>query len=376
MVIIEKVDTQNKQQVKRFIDFHYNLYKGVPQWCPPFYQDMYTMLDRTKHPYYKHSDADFFLATRDGEIVGRIAALENKPFNKYHGTKDAEFYLFDTIDDQEVANALFNTVFEWARNRGLNNVVGQKGFSPFDGYGIQIEGFDEHQMMTMMVYNYPYYSKLVEALGFEKEVDFVSCYLDPKKYILPEKVRLVAERVLEKGTFKVARFKNKKELLGWVGKIAKAYNNTFIKNWEYYPLSDEEINYSVEQVLTIANPKLIKLITYNDDVIGFLFGFQDVTPALQRGKGKLNLFSIIDMLLELRRTKWIAMNGAGVLPEFHGRGGNALLYYEMEKTLHEFNFEHAELTQVAETTPQMRKDLINLGGVPYKNHRVYHKRLD
>lgn len=376
MVTIEKVDTNNKTQVKRFIDFHYHLYEGVPQWCPPIYSDMEMMLNRDKHPYYKHSDADFFIAVRDGKDVGRIAALENKPFNRAHDKKDAEFYLFDTINDQEVANALFGAVFDWARSRGLNNLVGQKGFSPFDGYGIQVEGYEHHQMMTMMVYNFDYYPKLVEALGFEKEVDFISCYIDAKKYVLPEKVKMIAERVLEKGTFKVVKFKNKKDLLTWVDKIGTAYNDTFVKNWEYYPLSKEEIDFSVKQILDIADPKLIKLITYQDKVIGFLFGFPDVTPALQRAKGKLNLFTLIDLLLELKKTRWISMNGAGVLPEYHGRGGNALLYYEMEHTLRDFNFDHAELTQVAETTQQMRKDLINLGGVPYKNHRVYHKRLD
>ena len=100
------------------------------------------MLNHDKHPFYEHSDAEFFIAVKDGKDVGRIAALENKPFNAYHGTKDAEFYFFDSINDQEVANALFQTVFDWAKARGLNHIVGPKGMSPFDGYGIQVEGYD------------------------------------------------------------------------------------------------------------------------------------------------------------------------------------------------------------------------------------------
>jgi len=142
MLTIQPVDTANKPQVKQFVEFPFKLYKDCPQWVPPLFTDSYLQLNRKKHPFFEHSDADFFLAFRDGKLVGRIAAMENKPFNKCHNTKDAEFYFFDSINDQEVANALFASVFDWAKKRGLNRVVGPKGMSAFDGYGIQIEGFD------------------------------------------------------------------------------------------------------------------------------------------------------------------------------------------------------------------------------------------
>ncbi|MEN6409161.1 MAG: hypothetical protein ABFD44_05540 [Anaerolineaceae bacterium] len=376
MVTIEKVDTKNKTQVSRFIQIPFRLYANCPQWVPPFLVDAKTMLNREKHPFYEHSDADFFIAVKDGKDVGRIAALENRPFNQYHKTQDAEFYLFDCENDQETANALFQTVFDWAKARGLNRVVGPKGFSAFDGYGIQIEGNDLRQMMTMMNYNYPYYRDLVETVGFTKEVDFVSCYLPHSAFNLPEKVKLVAERVQERGTFKVQRFKNKKELMQWAPKVGEAYNNTFVNNWEYYPLTKREVDFMLDNLLTVADPKLIKIILHNEDVVGFLFAFPDITPAMQRSKGHLAPWSIVDMLLELKRTEWVSLNGAGILPEYHGRGGNALLYTEMQKTMDEFHFEHAELTQVAETAVQMRQDLINVGGKAYKNHRVYQIHLD
>jgi hypothetical protein len=128
-------------------------------------------------------------------------------------------------------------------------------------------------------------------------------------------------------------------------------------------------------MLAVADHRLLKIITHDEDVVGFLFGWPDLSAALQRARGRLLPTGIFDILLEMRRTKWIALNGAGILPEFHGRGGNALLYSEMEKTMQEYKFEHADLTQVAETAVQMRADLINLGGKSYKNHRVYHKFL-
>ncbi len=375
MVSIIKIDTQDKKQVNQFIQFHFDLYKDCPQWVPPFIVDWQTMMNPKKHPYYEHSDAEFFLAMRDGKVVGRIAAMENKPFNMYHKTKDGEFYFFDSLDDQEVANALFNTVFEWAKARGLNHIVGPKGFGPLDGYGIQVEGFENRQMMNMMNYNYPYYSKLVEAIGFEKEVDFVSCYIPAHQFHLDPRIHEIARRVQERGIFQVKRFKNKAELVSWADRIGTAYNDTFVQNWEYYPLSPKEVKHVVDTIIQVVNPKLIKIITADDKVVGFLLGFQDVSEAMQRGKGKLTPFTVIDLLLEMRKTKWISFNGMGILPEYHGRGGNALLYSEMEDTLHSFNFEHADLTQVAETTKLMRKDLENVGGKPYKNHRVFHKHI-
>lgn len=376
MVQVQKIDTNDRKQVDRFIQIYMDLYQGCPQWVPPFYSDVRLMLDRKKHPFYEHSEADFFIATKDGKDVGRIAALENKPFNEYHGTKDAEFYFFDSVNDQEVANELFQTVFDWAKAKGLNHIVGPKGMSPFDGYGIQVEGFEHHQIMTMMNYNFNYYPTLVESLGFEKEVDFVSCYIPAPKFQLDPRIKLIAEKVVQKGTFNVVRFKNKAALVKYADRIGEAYNKTFVNNWEYYPLTHKEVMFSVNQVINFADPRLIKIIEHQGDVVGFLFAFHDVSKALQRAKGKLNLFSLIDILLEVGRTDWVSFNGMGVLPEYHGRGGNALLYSEMEKTMTEFKFEHADLTQVAETTKQMRKDLENVGGKAYKNHRVYHKHLD
>jgi hypothetical protein len=128
--------------------------------------------------------------------------------------------------------------------------------------------------------------------------------------------------------------------------------------------------------LLIADPKLIKVITYEDNAIGFLFGFPDLSAAMQRANGKLLPFGIIDIMREIKRTHWIAFNGMGILPEYQGHGGNAILYSETEKILQSAErFEHADLTQVAETAVQMRQDLINLGGKPYKNHRVFVKKI-
>jgi len=374
MLIIEKVDMDNKKQVKRFVELPYRIYANCLQWVPPLNVDAYNQLNRKKHPFHEHSDVEFFLAVRDGHDVGRIAVIENKPFNDYHKTHKADFYLFECENDLEAATALFNIAFEWARARELDVVVGPKGFGPLDGYGLLTFGHEHRQ--TMLNYNHAYYQQLVEAQGFEKEVDFVSCYLPADQFKIPDRVEQIAERVMQRGHLEVKKFKNKKELLSWADRIGTAYNDAFVNNWEYYPLSQREIDFVVENILTIADHRLMKIITHGDDVVGFLFAFYNVSAALQRAKGKLFPFGLLDILMEMRRTKTVSVNGMGILPQFQGHGGNALLYYAMGKTLLEFQqFVHVEMTQVAETTEQMRADLKNLNGIEYKNNRVYRKYI-
>ena len=375
MLTIEKVDTANRAQIRRFIKVPFRLYKQHPQWVPPIRSDVALMLNRKKHPFYEHSTADFFIAVRDGQDIGRIAALENCNYNKHHDVRTAQFYLFDCEDDSEAAAALFQRVFEWARAHNLDTLVGPKGFSAFDGYGLLQEGFEHRQMMNMMNYNYPYYLRLVDEAGFEKEVDFVSHFVIPEDLRLPERLYRIAERAKRHHRLEVIRFKTKRELRQWAGKIGQAYNNAFVKNWEYVPLTEREISFVVDTIMLVANPKLIKIIAQDGNVVGFAFGWPDVSAAMQRCKGRLFPFGIVDLLLEMRRTSRISGNGVGILPEFQGRGGNALLYSEMERTVGEFGFKYYEMTQIAETAVQMRKDLETLGGKPYKNHRVYRKSL-
>ncbi|MDD2521576.1 MAG: GNAT family N-acetyltransferase [Anaerolineaceae bacterium] len=376
--MLEILNVNTKSLQKEFVEFQYKLYEDCPQFVPPFRSDIFMMMNKEKHPFYDHSDSDHFIAKRDGKVVGKIAALENKPFNEFHHVKDAQFYLFDCIDDQEVANALFDKVTEWARGRGLTHIVGPKGYGPLDGYGIQVEGFEHRQMMNMMNYNYPYYQQLAENYGFVKEVDFVSSYLEPQNYELPEKIKKAVEIVKKRGRLRVMNFRNKKHVIEWKYKIKDAYNRAFVHNWEYYPLSDRELDYAVDNAIQVVVPSLLNIIlNEDDDIVGFVLPFPDVSAAMQKNKGRLGPVGIIRLLRELKTTQWLDFNGIGILPEYQGMGGNALLMDALLKAAQaDKRFIHSELTQVAETAIQMRKDLDNLGVRYYKNHRVYGKNID
>jgi GNAT superfamily N-acetyltransferase len=375
--MIEIIKVETKAQRKEFVEFQYSLYRDSKQFVPPFKNDIYAMMNEKKHPFYDHSISEFFLAKRDGKVVGKLSMLINRPFNEYHGTKDSEFYLFDCIDDQGVANALFDLATRWTLEHGMNRIVGPKGYGPLDGYGIQVEGFEHRQMMNMMNYNYPYYQRLVESYGFVKEVDFVSSYVKLDEFVLPEKIKKAIEIAKKRGSLTVKSFKNKKEIYAWKDKLRDAYNKSFVKNWEYYPLSDRELKFVIDNAIGFVIPKIVKFILDKDgEAVGFVLPFPDVSATMQKNKGKLGPIEIVRLMRALNQTEWLDFNGIGILPEYQGMGGNALLMEALGAAAREHpRFVHAELTQVAETATQMRKDLANLGVRFYKNHRVYKKEL-
>lgn len=371
--MIEIIPVETKKEKKAFVEFQYELYKDVPQFVPPFKADVYMQLNKEKHPWYEHSESDQWIAQRDGKVVGRIAALENKRFNDFHKTKQGSFYLFDCINDQNVANALFDTAIAWAKARGLNQIVGPKGYGPLDGYGIQIEGNDHRQMMNMMNYNFPYYQTLVETYGFTKEVDFVSSFVKPQEFVMPEKIKKAVGIARKRARLTIKSFKDKKEIRAWKTRIKEAYNGAFVQNWEYYPLTDRELDYVLNNALLVVIPTMVQVIlNENGDLVGFVLPFPDISRAMQKNKGKMGPIEIIRLLLELNKTDWVCYNGIAILPEYQGMGGNALLFDTLlAATQKHPRLVNGELSQVAETAVQMRKDLLNLGVKPYKNHRVY-----
>jgi hypothetical protein len=375
MLRIEKVDIGRRSQVRRFVDIAYRLYADYPNWVPPIRLDMNAMLNPRKHPFYEHSEAGFFIAVRDGHDVGRIAALENTRYNDYHKKSEGQFYLFECVDDPEAAQALFEAACSWASNRGLTAVVGPKGLGPFDAYGFLEKGFEHRQTMTMLAYNPPYYIDMATRAGFKKEVDFITHIIDAVGWELDQRIENVASRTKERSGLTIRTFSSKREIKEWAERIARAYNNSFIDNWEYVPLTDAEIDFIVANIMVVVRPDLIKLITQGERIVGFLLAFPDISGGMQKAGGRLLPFGLVSLLRAMRTKEWVVANGIGILPEFQKRGGNALLYHEIVQTFKAAGFKRYEMTQIAESAVKMRSDLVKIGGVPHKNHRVYRKKL-
>lgn len=369
MLTTEVIDPDSRTDVRRFIELPYRLYRDDPNWVPPLRRDAALVLNRERHPFYEHSDASFFVAVRDGRVVGRIGALELRPYNRAHGVRQVSFTMFDCEEDAEAAGALFDRVLGWALARRLDRAVGPRGLSALDGYGVLVHGFDRRQLMTMTSYNAPWYPRLLEAHGFRKEVDFVTYQLSSASFVMPRALRRAAERA--QASLRIVRHGSTRALVRAARSIGDTYNRAFVDNWEFYPITSREVDFLVEQVRPLADHRLMTFIAAGDETVGFVLAFPDVSEALQRAWGRLTPVALVRLLLARRRARSVALNGAGILPQYQGRGGNALLYVQLERAIRAGGFDWAELPQVAETATRMRRDLERLGAMPIKTHRVY-----
>jgi hypothetical protein len=372
MEIIE-VNTSDRQQVRWFTALPFDLYKGTQQWVPPLSTDAVWPLKRNKNPFYRDGDAIFLLAIDSGRPVGRVAVLDNHRYNQFNNQRAAFFYFFECADDLPLAKALFERGFSWAKSRGLEHIIGPKGFTVFDGLGMLVKGF-EHRPAFGQPYNLPYYPGLVESLGFESKGELVSGYLDQDTEF-PQKIHHIADKLKVRRGLSVIHCETRRELRKVISKLKDIYNASLGGTEGNLPLTDEEVNSLTSQLLWFADPKLIKLVMKDAEVIGFLLAYPDISSALQRTRGKLFPFGWISLLLELRRTTWININGAGISDQYRGTGGTAILFSEMYKSVVDSRYRFAEVVQIGSENENMQREMRNFGIDFYKTHRLYARCL-
>lgn len=371
---VRKIDTEQKRDVQQFVGFPFQLYRDCPQWVPPWISSVKNNLNRHQNPFYRHSMADFFLAESEGQTLGRVAAIHNRRYNEYHGAKTAFFGYFDVVEDVEAAHALFDAVADWARAQGLDEILGPRGIMGSDTGGVLVEGF-EHRAAMGVPYNFPYYDGFIRDSGFEKDTDYLSGYLGGD-YQLPERLHRIAERAKARRGFWVKTFESKREMRQWAPRVVEAHHEAFSQNHTFYPPSAEEIAIIMDLIITIADRRLIKLVMKDERIVGFVFAYPDLSAGLQKAKGRLWPFGWFYILRERKRTRWVNINGLGVLPAHRGLGSNAILYTELEKALRACDFEHADLIQAEEGNYKSLADMEALGVKWYKRHRGYRRTLE
>jgi hypothetical protein len=371
---ILQLDPSNRKHCKAFLDLPFRLYADIPQWVPMMDSDAKLMLDTKKHPFYKHSRAAFFLVQQNGRAVGRLAVLDNHLFNQYNHSSEGFFYLFECENDLEAALGLFDAGCRWARDRGLTIVTGPHGFTALDGGGLLIKGF-EHRPAFGMLYNPQYYADLLEKCGFERLFDSVSGYIDAN-IVFPERISELSERIQQRRGLHIARFNSRKDIRALIPKLKDLYNGALVGTEGGVPLTDEEVHTLAAQLLWFADPKLIKIVMKGDQPVGFLLAYPDISKALQKTKGRLFPFGWLTMLLELRRSDFLNINGAGIIEEYRGSGGTAILFSEMFKTVKEGGrFRSGEAVQIGTENDRMQREMKNFGIDFYKMHRTYKKTL-
>ncbi|MHC5078528.1 MAG: hypothetical protein ACYTHN_05890 [Planctomycetota bacterium] len=370
---VAPLDTERSGDVRQFIRFPFDLYRGDPFWVPPILSDMEKVFRRKEHPFYRHADADFFLAERGRGTVGRIAVAENRRFNQTQGRRTAVFDHFEVFEDLEAARGLLEAAGQWARERGLNELIGPRGFLPGEGLGWLVEGFD-FAPATGSAYNPPYYDRFAKDSGFEPLDDYLSGHLHGDA-VFPERIPEIAEKVKRRRGFRIQAFRNKGEMRRWIPRVTEVYNRAFSGGPGFCPIDEEEAAIIAERILSIANPQLVKLVMKGDEIVGFLFAYPNINAALRKAKGKLWPFGWLSILREAKRTRWVDVNGVGLLPEVQGRGANAVLYDALEKTLRAFGFEHANIVQINEKDQKIAGDMKALGVQWCVRHRVYRRAL-
>lgn len=366
---IKVVDNNSKSDIDQFIKFPFDLYRECPQWVPTMSSELTAAMDKKSHPFYEHSDAAFLIAESEGQTLGRLAVIHNQNFCNYHNESVAFFYYFESINDQQVSHALFETAFDWARKRNIKKIKGPKGMLRSNGLGILVEGFDYLPAMGIP-YNYSYFQDLIESIGFQKTTDHLSGFMDASQK-LPEKLYQIAEKVKEKNRFWIKTFTSKKEMEKWIPLVNTVHHEAFKNNPDYYPSTDKEFELLAKTMIQIMDPKLVKLIMKEDELAGFIITYADISRGLQKAKGQIWPTGWIHLLQEKKQTRKININGLGLLPKFQGLGANALLYTELEKTVRSSNFTKAEIVQVDERNFLSKSDMNTLGTNWNKRHRTY-----
>lgn len=366
---VRMINTERSSDRKAFTSLPFRIYKKNQFWVPPFETELSLVLDRTKHPMYEHSTADFFIVESGKEVVGRIAVIHNKNYCRFHNEEIGFLYYFEAEDDLEISRLLFSTAFDWCRKRGLKSVVGPKGMIRSSGTGLLIKGFDFYPAMGIL-YNMPYYASMWEDSGLTKLSDYASGFMT-RDFQLPEKIHEMADRVRKRGNFWIKTFTNSSEIRNWIPRIEIVHDEAFSKNPSFHPSTPAEFRMMAENLIAVHRPGLMKLIMCGEEVAGFVISHPDIYAALQRTKGKLYPFGWIDILQEMKHTKVGDLNGIGILPKFQGLGANLLVYSEMDKTLRATQWERAELIQVDERNYKSKSDMENMGVTFHKIHRVF-----
>lgn len=365
-VTISPVHT--KADRERFIRFLWRIYDGNPAWVPPLLIDRRKLMDKAKNPFYQHAEAEFLIAERNGEMVGRIGAIVNHNHNKEHKDKVGFFGFFECIDDQSVANALFDQAKAFLKSRGMTSMRGPASPSVNDEYGMLIEGFDKSPTV-LMPYNPPYYPLLLERYGFSKAKDLYS-YLLRQSTVYSEKLERVNNYVKErhKLTFRSLDMKNFDRD---VERIKDIYNRAWEKNWGYVPMTDEEIDALAADLKPIVIPDLVIFAESYGKTIGFALSLPDINVPLKYNKKGRLLPGLIRFVVHKKKINLVRIIVLGVLPEHLNTGAAGVLFYETAVRAKNLGYEYGEAGWVLEDNVRMVRAAEALRGEIVKKYRIY-----
>ena len=374
-IIIKKVSS--KKELKTFIRFNYELYKGNPYSVPDLYDDMLNTFSSKKNAAFEFCEAEYFLAYKDNKVVGRVAAIINNRANQTWDKKEVRFGWIDFIDDEEVSSALLKAVEDWGKQRGMDTITGPLGFTDMDAEGMLIEGFDQLGTMAT-IYNYPYYPQHMEKLGFEKDADWVEF----KLYVpdqLPEKFVRISEIILQKYKLKIKKLTRKEIKEKHYGqKIFDLINEAYAPLYGFSKMTQGQIDQYVNTYLPLLDLRMVSIVETEDgELVAAGISMASLSKALQKAKGRILPFGWFYLLkaLFIKRPKVLDLLLVGVKPEYQSKGVNALLFYDLVPTFKKMGFVYGESNPELEENKKVQAQWSAFESVQHKRRRAFKKAI-
>ena len=376
MPVTVKAIPHTKSELKKYVKFGVDLYKGNEFYVPPVIFDDVATLNPNVNPAFEHCDAQCFMAYRDGKPVGRITAIINHKVNQKYNDKTMRWGFVEFIDDTEVVDALFKAVEEWGAERGMTNMVGPMGFTDMDHEGMLIEGFDYLGTMPT-IYNFDYYPRHMERLGMVKDVDWVEFRLDvPDK--VPEKMQRIADIVSKKYNLHCVHTKSIKKLKNEYGQaLFELINEAYANLYGYSQLSQRQIEYYINQYLSLLRLDNISVIVdSNNKLVGVGITMPSLSRALQKGRGRIFPFGWFHILRALKgHTDRVDLMLVAIKPEYQNKGVNAMLFADLIPSYIRLKYRYAETNLELEDNNNVQKQWEYFTRVQHRRRRAYKKEI-
>ncbi len=364
----------NRRELKDFIQMVWKINADDPNWVPPLMMDRFKILNKEKNPFYKHAEAEYFLAYRNGEVVGRIAAITNQMHNDFHKDNSGFFGFLEGINDIEVFRELLETAKNWLRDKGKDYMMGPINPSTNDEMGFLIDGFDTPPYF-MMTHNPPYYDSLMSELGYEKAKDVYAYYIHKDTIIISDKLKQVTQSIREKSGVKIraidmSHFDEELERVRFV------YNNAWAKNWGFVPMTPEEFDFIAADFKKIIDPKLVLIAEIKEKPIGFSLALPNLNEVFAKiPNGRLFPTGWLTFLLNQKKVTSLRVITLGVIQQLQQSGIGGLFYLETFERGIKSGYDRAEMSWILEDNDLMNRAANLLGGKPYKTYRIYGQKL-
>lgn len=373
---IRKIAPEGRE-LKKYVQFGIDLYDGNQWFVPPLVTYDTNTLSPAINPAFEFCEAQSFMAFRDGKPVGRITGIINRLVNERSGQKSLRFGFVDFIDDDEVVDALFKAVSDWGRSKGMTSIVGPMGFTDMDHEGMLIEGYEELGTMAT-IYNYPYYPRHMERMGFEKETDWVEFRITVPDSV-PEKHKRIAELVQKRNNLKIKKYTSRKKIKEEYGvALFELINEAYDQLYGYSPLTPRQIQYYIKMYLGIINLDLVTVVTDADDkLVAIGISIQSFSKALQKSRGRLFPFGWMHLLKALwgKPDNTVDLLLIAVKPEYQNKGINALLFADLIPYYNKYGFTHAESNPELEDNSKVQDQWNYFETRQHRRRRSFRKDL-